>query len=130
MNALGRLLLSCSFLFAAQSLAGAAAQDKTNPGGADAKTLEKRCDPKVVRKPKLSHKSVQIREGEKSTGHTALVTFQIAEAGEVVNVYLKRSSGFRDYDQALLRNVRSTRYNARPGCPVVDSTAEVIIDLR
>jgi TonB family protein len=130
MNTLGRLFLSCSFVFAAQSLAGTAAQDKTNPKGVDAQKLEKRCNPKIVRKLKLEDKSVQIREGEKSTGYTPLVTFQITEAGEVVNVHLKRSSGFRDYDQAALRSVRSTKYNARPGCPVVESTAGIIIDFR
>jgi TonB family protein len=130
MNALCRLFLPCSLILAAQSLPGAAAQDKTNAGRADVKGLEKRCNPKMLRKPKLEHKSFQIREGEKSTRYTPLVTFQITEAGDVVNVRLKRSSGFRDYDQAALREVRSMKYNPRPGCPIVDSTTDVIIDFR
>ena len=130
MKAPGRMLLFCTIILAAQSLDGAAAQDKTSPAGRNAKKLEQRCNPKIVKKAKLKDKPVQIREGEKSTGYTPLVTFQITAAGDVVNVHLKRSSGIHDVDQAALKWVGATTYSSRPGCPVIESEADVLIDYR
>jgi len=59
-----------------------------------------------------------------------LIAFQIAESGEVINAHVKRSSGIRDIDDSALNSIQSTKYSARPGCPLIESEADVIIDFR
>jgi TonB family protein len=108
----------------------ATSQDKPEKTNEDQKRLIKRCNPVVVKKAKPQGKTIQVREGEKSTGFTPLIAFQIAESGEVINAHVKRSSGIRDIDDSALNSVKSTKYNARPGCPVIDNEADVLIDFR
>jgi len=107
----------------------ASSQDKPEKTNEDQKRLIKRCNAVVVKKAKLKGKAIQVREGEKSTGFDPLIAFQIAESGEVINAHVKRSSGIKDRDDFALNSVKSTRYNARPGCPVIESEASVTIDV-
>ena len=72
--------------------------------------------------------SIRIRKGEKSTGYSPIVAFEILESGEVSNVRLKRSSGIADIDDNALAWIRSMKYNSRPGCGVIDSETGVTID--
>jgi TonB family protein len=125
-HAIARLLVA-SLLFAGNSPTGSS-QDKPKNSNEDQERLIKRCNPVVVKKPKLKVKSFQVREGEKSTGFVPLITFQITESGEVINAHVKRSSGIRDKDDIALNFVKSTKYNARPGCPVIESETGVTID--
>ena len=104
-------------------------QDKKEKGDTNAKTFAKRCNPKIVRKVESKRTAIKFREGEKLK-NSPLVSFQITESGEVTGARLKRSSGVRDYDDAALSFVRSTKYNARPGCPTIDNEEDVIIDFQ
>jgi len=108
--------------------ATALTQDESKGKNGEAKTLAKRCNPVVIKHSKLKKTSIQVRKGEKSSGFTPLIAFQIAESGEVINAHVKRSSGIRDVDDYALNSIRSTKYNPRSGCPVIESEADVIID--
>lgn len=123
-----RLLVAAALTLTAGEFLTSVSQDKTEKGDTDAKTLAKRCKAKIVTQSELKHKTIKVRKGEKATGFTPLVTFQITESGDVIRVHLKRSSGFRDVDKAAIEFVNSARYNARPGCPVIESEASVNID--
>jgi hypothetical protein len=83
----------------------------------------------LVKKSKLKAKAIRVRQGEKSTGYTPIIAFQTTSTGEVLNAHVKRSSGIRDMDDSALSWVSSGRYNSRPGCPVVENEADVIIDV-
>jgi len=122
-------LIAALLLFAASTTIGSS-QDKPEKTNEDQERLIKRCNPVVVKKPKLKVKTFHVREGEKSTGFTPLIAFQILESGEVTGAHVKRSSGIRDRDDVALNFVKSTKYNARPGCPVIESETGVTIDFR
>jgi len=126
-HAIARLVVAL-LLFLANAPMGSS-QDKPDKTNEDQKRLIKRCNPVVVKKSRLKGKKIQVREGEKSTGFDPLITFQITESGEVINAHMKRSSGIRDKDDVALNSVKSTKYNARPGCPVIESEASVTIDV-
>jgi hypothetical protein len=66
--------------------------------------VAKRCVPKIVANhdPRPNHESITFRKGEKSTGRSPLIAFEILESGEVVHVYVKGSSGFADIDRSAL----------------------------
>jgi len=126
-----RLLFAGSLSFVVGVLPAARPQDKRDHPVADAQqlALAKRCNPVIVRKPKLKRRSIQVRKGEKATGFPPLIAFHIAESGEVVGAHVKRSSGIRDMDDSALSSIQSWRYNSRPGCPVIDSETVVLIHL-
>jgi TonB family protein len=105
-------------------------QGKPGKSTADREDLAKRCAPVIIKRSKAKQKSVRVRKGEKSTGFSPLIAFQIAESGEVINAHVKRSSGIRDIDDSALNSIQSTKYSARPGCPVIESEASVTIDFR
>jgi TonB family protein len=96
---------------------------------ADQKSDVKRCTPKVV-----SHasppkqESIHIRPGEKSTGFSPIIAFQILETGEVTQAHIKRSSGIAYIDIRALKWIRGTKYNPRSGCGVIESEASISID--
>jgi len=104
------------------------AQGKRDHPDADAQQLANHCNPVIVRKPKLKRRSIHVRDGEKSAGYTPIIAFQIAESGKVIGPHVKRSSGIRDIDDVGLNFVRSRKYNPRPGCPVIDSEEDVMVD--
>jgi len=86
------------------------------------------CTPLVVKQgdtPKSM--GVFVQKGEKPTGYTPLISFQILESGKVANARVKRSSGFSRVDRYALESVRKTTYRARPGCGVIETTADVLI---
>jgi TonB family protein len=92
------------------------------------KTIVARCTPKVKeQRPLPKDLAVAPRKGEKSTGYTPLISLQILESGEVVNTRLKRSCGFGNVDRYALEWVRGTRYNARPGCGIIETNVDVLI---
>jgi TonB family protein len=86
--------------------------------------------PCISEKAQVQATAIRVREGEKSTGYTPIIAFQIAATGEVLNAHVKRSSGIRDMDDSALSWVSSGKYNTRPGCPAVDNEADVLIDIR
>ena len=51
------------------------------------------------------------------------VAFNITENGKVEGLALKRSSGVRAYDQAIMKAVKQWTYKPAPGCGVRESTA-------
>lgn len=112
------------------ALPAAKSQDRKGHPVADAQQLAKQCNPVLVKKSKLKPKAIHIREGEKSTGYTPIIAFQVTSDGKVLNAHVKRSSGIRDMDDSALSSIRSSSYNSRPGCPVIDNEADVLIDLR
>lgn len=123
-----RLLFAGTLSFFALALPAARSQDKRDHPDADAQQLAKRCNPVIVRKANSKQRSIQIRKGERQRA-VPLIAFRIAESGEVVDAYVKRSSGIRDRDDSALSSIRSSRYNSRPGCPVIASEAVVLIHL-
>jgi TonB family protein len=125
-HAIVRLIGALTLLAGSATIA--LSQDKAEKTNEDQKRLIKRCTPVIVKRPKLKVKSFQVRKGEKSTGFVPLIAFQIAESGEVINAHVKRSSGISDKDDIALNFVKSRKYNARPGCPVIESETSVTID--
>ena len=123
------LLIAGSLTFAVGVLPSASSQDKRDHPGADAQQVATQCNPVLVKKAKLKPKTIHVRKGEKSTGHTPIIAFQISSAGEVLNAKVKRSSGIRDMDDSALSSIHYRKYNNRPGCPVIDSEADVLIHL-
>jgi len=96
-----------------------------------AKEIVKRCAPKAVHcAPELEGPSIRVRKGEKPTGYSPVIFFEILETGEVAHAYLKRSSGISDVDQYALSEIRETQFNRRPGCGTIESQADVTVDLR
>ena len=88
----------------------------------------KRCVPKLVSRlaiPKTL--KLTFKQGEKPTGHTPLIAFDILESGDVANARVEGSSGFVSVDEYALRGVRGMKYNSRPGCGTVESKATVLI---
>ncbi len=106
------------------------AQNKPDKHDANRSDLAKRCNPTLARSSSPKGKPIQVRDGEKSSGFTPIVAFEILESGRVANVRLKRSSGMRDIDNYALASVMSQSYNSRPVCPVIESEADVMIDYR
>ena len=107
------------------SIAAVIAQD----GGEPRRNHDvKRCTPKVVKHaPIPKHLTVGAQKGERATGYSPLISFQILESGEVTSARVRRSSGFAKVDKYALEWIRRTKYNARSGCGVLDSEASVSI---
>jgi TonB family protein len=105
-------------------------QKKPEKQDADRSDLAKRCNPTLVKSGSPKGKSIQVRDGEKSSGFTPIISFEILETGKVNNARVKRSSGIRDIDYYALASIRSQRYNSRPGCPVIETDADVMIDFQ
>jgi hypothetical protein len=122
-----RFLSIAAILLASISGLGAA-QDKPRPDGM---YDVRRCTPKV-----LSHARERntfrtfVRKGEKSTGYSPIIAFEILESGDVANEFLKRSSGYANVDNYALSWVRETKYSRRPGCGITETQADVTIDWR
>ena len=120
-----RFLSIAAVLLAGVSGLGAV-QDNPKPDG---KYYVRGCTPKV-----LSHAHQRktsrrfVRKGEKSTGYSPIVAFEILESGDVANAFVKRSSGFANVDNYALTWVRETKYSNRPGCGVLETQADVTID--
>ena len=75
----------------------------------------KRCTPKLVSKrPFLPPKTFHVRNGEKATGYSPVIAFEILESGEVQKARVKRSSGISDRDTHALESIGRWRVNARP----------------
>src|SRR6266700_2753803 len=81
-----------------------AAQEKPS---SDQKYDVKRCTPKVVsHAPSPKQDSIRTRLGEKSTGFSPIIAFQILDTGEVTQAHVKRSSGIADFDTHALNWIR------------------------
>jgi hypothetical protein len=90
----------------------------------------KRCPLRVVRKGSSPNSGpFTILKGEKSTGYSPLVAYEIQESGEIANIHLTRSSGFSFVDHCALKGFLGMRYNVRPGCGVLETEATVTVDL-
>jgi len=127
---IARLVLAGSLSFVVIALPAARSQDKKDHPDAAAQQIAKRCNPVLVKKPRFKATAIRVREGEKSTGYTPIIAFQIGATGEVLNAHVKRSSGIRDMDDSALSWVSSGKYNTRPGCSAVDNETDVLIDIR
>jgi len=103
-------------------------QGKLEKPKAEQREFPKRCNPVIVEKPKPDRRNIGVHRGEKPTGYSPLVTFQIADSGGVTNIHLKRSSGFKDIDEVALSLAKSTKYSNRRGCPVIDVEETVMVD--
>jgi len=121
------LAIKTLLLLAVSTIAVTAQQKPKEALSAEAK----KCAPKITKKVTSGVKPppFQLRKGEKSTGYSPLITYEILESGEVSNTKLKRSSGISDIDNAALDSVKRMKYNRRPGCGTVDSEATVTVDL-
>jgi TonB family protein len=86
----------------------------------------KKCAPKVLnKKPFSPPKGSQPRKGEKATGHSPVIAFEILESGEVVSARVKRTSGLADRDANALDNIRWWKFNSRPGCGTIEMQSDV-----
>jgi outer membrane biosynthesis protein TonB len=118
-------LASVAAILLATMLPTVAAQEKPT---ADQKYDLKRCAPRVVRRaPRSKQKPIRTRKGEKSTGFSPVIAFQILESGEVAHAYVKRSSGIADIDTYALNFFRGTKYKSRSGCGVIETEATASI---
>jgi hypothetical protein len=100
-------------------------QDKKKPSVDDAAT---KCAPKYVKRTPIPRDlKPTIKKGEKPSRYPPVVAYDVLESGEVVNARIKRSSGISSIDQYVLRWANNNRFNARPGCGTVESSAAVII---
>lgn len=116
------LALIAVFLMASQSLVTQEEQSSVPKPKYDVK----RCTPKLVNKnPFSSPKRIQPRKGEKATGYSPVIAFQILESGEVVNARVQRSSGLADRDANALDNIRGWKFNARQGCGTIEVQSDV-----
>jgi TonB family protein len=87
----------------------------------------KKCQPKMIKHgPVPKGADVVVRKDEKVRGHP-VISFRILESGEVTNALVKRSSGLANVDKYALEWIRGTKFNARPGCGVIESEASVLI---
>jgi pimeloyl-ACP methyl ester carboxylesterase len=90
----------------------------------------KRCPLRVVQKGSSPNSGpFMILKGEESTGYSPVVAYEIQESGEIANIHLTRSSGFSLMDNYALQGFLGTRYEARPGCGVLETEATVTIDV-
>lgn len=90
-----------------------------------------RCTPRLVRKARgRKDETIRVAPGEKSSGYSPIIEFDIQESGAVMNAHVKRSSGIREMDARALEWVKGFRYNERLGCGVIATQAAVTIDLR
>jgi len=90
----------------------------------------KRCPLKVIRKGSSPNAGpFKILKGERSTGYSPVVAYEIQESGEITNVHLTRSSGFSLMDSYALNGILGMRYNNRPGCGVLETEAAISIHL-
>ena len=88
----------------------------------------KSCTPKVVsEKPIAKPKTVQVRKGDKATGYSPIIAFEILESGDVMNAHVRRTSGIADVDAYALNSIQGTQYNERFGCGTVETEANVLI---
>jgi TonB family protein len=99
-----------------------------NPPAPEKPFDSKRCTPRVMKQGDLpKNMSPFVQKGEKSTGYSPLISFEILESGKVANARVKRSSGFARVDKYALESIRRTTYNACPGCGAIETTADVLI---
>jgi TonB family protein len=85
-----------------------------------------KCAPRLMKKKPFSPpKGLQPRKGEKATGYSPVIAFEILESGEVVNARVKRSSDLADRDANALDNIREWKFNSRPGCGTIEMQSDV-----
>ena len=101
------------------------AEDKTKPSEYDVQ----RCAPKLLTRKHSESPEFHLRKGE-IYKHSPVVAYEILESGEITHTILKRSSGINEIDKYALQWVQELKFNKRRGCGVVDSTADITIDLR
>ena len=110
---MGRLAIASSIVLATM-MPTVAAQEKPR---SNLQYDVSRCRPKIVSQaPPPKQKAIRTRKGEKSTGFSPVIAFQILQSGEVAHAYVKRSSGIADVDSYALDSIQKTKYNARSGC--------------
>jgi TonB family protein len=89
----------------------------------------KGCTPKIEkRRPLPKNLKLGAQKGEKATGYSPLISFQILESGTVTGAEVKRSSGLAEIDKYAMEWIRGTKFNARSGCGIIDTEAVVLID--
>jgi len=87
----------------------------------------KRCNPKRISHKPVSKPNIHVRKGEKSTGYSPVIAWEVLESGEVVNTRIKRSSGIADQDAYALSTINGSKFNTRPGCGTVETEAVGLI---
>src|SRR5260370_28735402 len=102
-------LIGASFVLV-EGVTASLPQGKPGKSTADREDLAKRCAPVIIKRSKAKQKSVRVREGEKSTGFSPLIAFQIAVSGEVINAHVKRISYIRDIDVSTLNTIHTNQY--------------------
>jgi len=99
-------------------------QRKADPG------FVKKCTPNVVRRKRHPKPTpFRVYKGEKSTGYSPVVAYEILESGAVSNVHIKQSSGLASTDSYALETILGTQYNSRPGCGIIDREDSFSIQL-
>lgn len=88
-----------------------------------------RCAPKVISGKNRKSPEFHFHRGERHR-HSPVVGYEILESGEIAHAVLKRSSGVAEVDNYALTWVKGLKFNKRPGCGVVETTADITIDFR
>ena len=108
------------------STAFGAVQDKAKPKG---EYDGEPCTPKLISATGSNAPMFHLRKGEVYR-HSPVVAFEILESGETIHAILKRKSGVAEVDKYALKWAHELKYNQRPGCGIVETTADVTIDFR
>jgi TonB family protein len=109
-------------------VAGAPAQQSSKkPADEEVRKLKAKCKATILkRNPQKEPQSFAFARGEKYK-NSPVVSFSISEDGSVSNVRLKRSSGVKSIDEYAIQSVKSVEYKPMPGCPGIESQADVTI---
>jgi hypothetical protein len=59
-----------------------------------------------------------------------VVDFSFGEDGKPFDVHVSKSTGSREVDELLVRQVKEWKFASFPGCGVIVSSMKIIIDLR
>lgn len=110
-----------------QSACSATSGSETNQRAAGGR--KDACVPVVKSKPKPSWpKRLRTRKGESFKGNP-VISFDVDEAGNVKDAKVVGSSGIRDVDAWVLREVKRWKYEPGPSCGLRHGEAVVTIDL-
>jgi TonB family protein len=123
------MLLGCCGALVAASHAACSATDSTASKQQTTSTPKGTCVPVLNTKPKPSWpKSLTTQKGESFKGNP-VISFDVDEEGNVKDAKVVRSSGIRDVDEWVLREMKRWKYKPAPSCGLRHSQVIVTIDL-
>lgn len=88
------------------------------------------CRPVLASRPRPAWpKSLKLREGESYKGDP-VISFDVNETGQLLNIRVVRSSGVADLDSWVQAQVKRWKYKPSPGCGVRHAEVVITVDFR